>query len=230
MGRLRMSDEVNTEINWAESLKVAETASIPAETLSERPEELEQDENQRMSVLSEADRLSMDFTCFEARLLDKNIASDRVRRVVFLNGEVYNYLLTCDSATASNFIGVLEGLKPARVRKAGVKPTKIHRRSCVGTAGFEVIAASFRESNGFEKDALLTPFLSGEIEGVAQIGIIVWAICSDNEASLYKTLISSTEFSTYSVYEDTDSLSLFLVYVYDCEVDVSLAYQLYYIY
>ena len=209
MGRLRISDEVNTEINWAESLKVAETASIPAETLSERPEELEQDENQRMSVLSEADRLSMDFTCFEARLLDENIASDRVRRVVFLNGEVYNYLLTCDSATAFNFIGVLEGLKPARVRKAGVKPTKIHRRSCVGTAGFEVIAASFRESNGFEKDALLTPFLSGEIEGVAQIGIIVWAICSDNEASLYKTLISSTEFSTYSVYEDTDSHSIF---------------------
>lgn len=42
--------------------------------------------------------------------------------------------------------------------------------------------------------AHFSPFVSGETDGVSSIGVLVWAVVADTEASLYKTLIMNTEF------------------------------------
>ena len=195
---LKSSSQVSTEtsINWDESLKIADSAAVPAETLMECPEACEEDEDRRMPVLSAEERYRMDFACFEARLLQENINSDQVRRVVLLDKEVYNWCLMSDAKATTNFINVLEGLKPAEIRRTGVEESQVHRRAIVGTViTFEVLAAAFLESTNCEKVVLFTPFVAGEVEGVFQIGVLVWAVCSDSEASMYKTLISNTEFS-----------------------------------
>ena len=71
--------------------------------------------------------------------------------------------------TRSNFINVLEGLKPASVRKSGVSSTIVHRRAVVGTTTtFEVLASRFEdvsEDEGKDEVVLFSPFVSGEVEG-----------------------------------------------------------------
>ena len=111
----------------------------------------------------------MDFTCFESRLLNPNINPDQVHRVVLLEQNVYHWCLSTDSMTRSNFINVLEGLKPASVRKSGVAPTVVHRRAVVGTTTtFEVLASRFEDvskDEGKDEVVLFSPFVSGEVEG-----------------------------------------------------------------
>jgi len=157
--------------SWDDALKVAESAALPAETLMESPEECETDEDKRMHILTSQASSNMDFTCFESRLIDSNINPDQVQRVVLLEQKVYNWCMSADTTTRSNFIDVLEGLKPPSVRRPGVNATKIHRRAMVGTTTtFEVLASRFEDVSK-EKDAerdqvvLFSPFLSGEVEG-----------------------------------------------------------------
>ena len=49
----------------------------------------------------------------------------------------------------------------------------------------------------YEKVVLCSPFVAGESDGVSSIGVLVWAVVPDAQASLYKTLISNTEVSSY---------------------------------
>lgn len=166
----------------------------------EDPAACEEDEELRMPILSDDERRSMDFTCFEACLTNPSINSDQVHRVVLLGKEVHDWCLTSDAASVSNFVNVLEGLKPAAVRRAGVKQTTIHRRAIVGTATtYEVLAAPFQEPTQCDKVAIFTPFVSGEADGFSRIGILVWAISTDAQASMYKTLISNTDFMRHKV-------------------------------
>lgn len=67
--------------NWDETLKVAESAAVPAESLMESPEACENNEDKRMHILSPEESLEMNFSCFESRLLDPNINPDQVKRV-----------------------------------------------------------------------------------------------------------------------------------------------------
>ena len=155
--------------SWDDALKVAESAALPAETLMESPDKCEADEDKRMDTLTNQECSSMDFTCFESRLCDPNINSDQVHRIVLLEQHVYTWCLSTDKTTRSNFINVLEGLKPASLRKPGVKATKVHRRAVVGTTTtFEVLASRFENvSTDERKDevVLFSPFVSGEVEG-----------------------------------------------------------------
>ena len=184
--------------NWDDTLTVAETAAIPAEQYMEIPEQCEEDEKKRMPFISPKEPPS-NFTCFESRLMDPNI-SDQVQRVVLLNRAVYSWSLSVDPTTRSNFVNVLEGLKPASVRRSGVVDTKIHRRAIVGAATtYEILAARFEESPKGEKVVLFTPFVSGEVEGVSSVGVLVWSVVPDSEASLYKTLVANTEFMRHKV-------------------------------
>ena len=137
-----------TSKNWDDTLMIAETAALPAETLMEKPEICEADDKKRMPTLSPQESLSTDYTCFESRLIDSKINSDQVQRVVLLDKAVYNWSLSTDTTTRSNFVNVLEGLKPASVRRPGVEETKINRRAIVGaTTTYEVLAARFEESS-----------------------------------------------------------------------------------
>ncbi len=150
--------------NWDDALKVADTAALPAETLMESPEKCEAEEDRRMNILTDQERSSMDFTCFESRLVDPKINSDQVHRVVLLESKVYNWVQTTDPTTRSNFINILEGLKPASIRRQGIKATSVHRRSIVGTTTtFEVLASRLQEKK--DEVVLFSPFVSGEVEG-----------------------------------------------------------------
>jgi hypothetical protein len=139
LDRLKIASQSYTEssIGWDDALKVANTASRPAELLT--AEEYEDNDDLRMPEIS-----SCGYTGFEACLTNKNINSDQVHRVVLLGGDVYQWLMTSDSAATANFVDILEGLKPAAVRRSGVEQTIVHRRAIVGTASattFEVLAA-----------------------------------------------------------------------------------------
>lgn len=159
----------DSSLNWDDALKVADTAALPAETLMESPEKCEADEDKRMNILTGQERSSLDFTCFESRLIDPNINSDQVHRVVLLEQKVYNWVQTTDPTTRSNFINILEGLKPASIRRQGTKSTVVHCRSIVGTTTtFEVLASRFEDVSTQEKKdevVLFSPFVSGEVEG-----------------------------------------------------------------
>ena len=139
----------------------------------------------------------LDFSCFESRLTENEIDSDHVRRVVLLDSQVHNWCLTTQSEdfmALSNFVQCLEGLKPSSIRRPNVQPTKVQRRAIVGTTHtFELLGAEFECESG-RKVVLFSPFVSGEAEGQTQIGILVWAIAESNEASLFKTLVSNSEF------------------------------------
>ena len=195
--KLKQANEVHLEksTDWSDTLRVAETAALPAETLIECPEACEEDEDMRMPHVSDEDR---GYTGFEACLTNPNIDSSQVKRIVLLSGNVHNWLMMSDVETVSNFVNVMEGLKP--IRRSGVEQTKVHRRATVGTAvTFEVLAAAFKESQQKEKVALFSPFVTGDIQGITQVGLLVWAICIDDEASMYKTLIANTEFMRHKV-------------------------------
>ena len=196
--KLKQANEVHLEksTDWGDTLRVAETAALPAETLIECPEACEEDEDMRMPHVSDEDR---GYTGFEACLTNPNIDSSQVKRIVLLSGNVHNWLMMSDVETVSNFVNVMEGLKP--IRRSGVEQTKVHRRATVGTAvTFEVLAAAFKESQQKEKKVVLfSPFVTGDIQGITQVGVLVWEICNDDEASMYKTLIANTEFMRHKV-------------------------------
>ncbi len=157
--------------SWDDALKVAESAALPAETLMESPEQCEANADKRMSILTAEERSNMDFTCFESRLIDKNINTNNIQRVVLLEQKVYNWCVCTDPTTRSNFIDVLEGLNPSSTFRPGVKATDIHRRAIVGTTTtFEVLASRFDDMSnkkGAKKDqvVIFSPFVSGEVEG-----------------------------------------------------------------
>ena len=197
----RMSKESSR--NWDLTLEVAQSAAVPAEQLIESPEECEKSKERRMPTLSNQERRSMDFACFEARLLDSNINSDVMHRVVLLEKKVYEWTIMSNRATLASFVHVLEGLKPSHLRDPGVKPTVPSRRAVIGNVKtFELLAAPFVDGMGNEQVVLFSPFVSGEVRGVSSVGVIVWAIAPDREASLYKTLIANAEFSRHKAILD----------------------------
>lgn len=166
---------------------------MPAEALRESPEKCEADEEKRMHFLEPHN--TIDFSCFENRLVEGTFNSSTTRRTVLLNKDVYNWCKTVNPAARSNFINTLEGLKPPEIRRPHVPATPIRRRSIVGTIiTFELLAAPFKAEYAKEMVALLTPFVSGSVDGYKSIGILVWAVVKDEEASMYRTLISNVEF------------------------------------
>jgi len=194
LNRLKTASQVHSETStdWHDTLKVAEAATLPAETLLECPEACESDESLRMPEVS-GDR---SYTCFEDCLTGSHINMDQVQRVVLLSGEVQKWLFNSNTAIASNFVNLIEGLKPVAARRPDIQQTKVHRRAIVGTAvTFEVLASSL----DCGKVILFSPFVSGEVDGVTQIGILTWAVCDDHQASMYKTLIANTEFMRHKV-------------------------------
>ena len=68
---------------------------------------------------------------------------------------------------------------------------------------------------------LFSPFVSGEVRGVSSVGVIVWAIAPDREASLYKTLIANAEFSRHKAILD-DRFAPHLAGVLELGKDVSI--------
>lgn len=179
----------DTAKQWTDALTVAQTAELSAQTLMESVHECENDKDKRMERLAQEDIASMNFECFEGRL---KATQKKHPRVVLVEKSVYNWLLSADGTARSKFVDLIEGLKPTR--REGVTKTRVHRRSIVGTTTtFELLAAAF-EGDQDQKVALFTPYVAGEVDGVENVGVLVWAICADQEASMIKTLISNTEF------------------------------------
>jgi len=179
---------IDTDMDWDEVLRVSETAAVPSETFLENPQSCELDEAKRMPRLTEQERSAVE-PCFEGRLIDPNINPEQVRRVALLSQSVYNWCLTQTKSDMGRFAKVIEGLKPTSPNR-----TTVHRRAEVGTTiKFEVLAAGLDGSDSGEV-VLFTPFVSGEVDGVSSIGVVVWEVSKDDCSSMYKTLISNTEF------------------------------------
>ena len=155
-----------------------------------------------MHLLTDEEK-SKDFICFESRLIDQDINTNQVNSVVLLEQAVYNWLCTADSSSTSNFITLIEGLKPIRSRQPGLSSTTIRRRSIIGTTTtFELLSASLfilDEEVQTEKVVLFSPYVGGEADGMTHIGVLVWGMVQDEEASLYKTLIANTEFMRHKI-------------------------------
>ena len=184
--------------DWESTLKIAESAALPAETLLEQPSMCEDDSDKRMTILTEHERQTIDFTCFDARLENQNINSDQVHRVLLMEQAVYKWLLGTNETTRANFANIIEGFKPAPIRRAGIKQALPHRRAVIGaTSTFELLAVKIGTEDNMV--VLCSPFVHGENEGLSSFGLLVWAVVPDEEASLYKTLISNTEVSCFVV-------------------------------
>ncbi len=174
----RTPQSADSSRSWDYALKLAESAALPAESLIASPEKCEADEDKRMYTLTAQECSNMDFTCFESRLIDQNINSSHIQRVVMLEKKVYNWCVCADPATRSNFIDVLEGLKPPSSRRPGANATKIHRRAVVGTTTtFEVLACRFDDisnEDGVENDqvVIFSPFVTGEVEGESNMLVV----------------------------------------------------------
>lgn len=173
-------------------MMISQTAALPAETLIESPEDCEEDEHKRMPFLTDEEKRK-DYSCFESRLVKQDINTDQCHRVVLLEHSVYNWLSSANATSKANFAKLIEGLKPATSRPPGISPTIILRRAIIGTTTtFEVLAAAlivFEDGVRRQRLVLLTPFVGGEIDGVTNFGVLIWAIVPEQEASLYKVRI-----------------------------------------
>ena len=186
--------------DWESTLKIAESAALPAETLLEQPSMCEDDSDKRMTILTEHERQTIDFTCFDARLENQNINSDQAHRVLLIEQAVYKWLLGTNETTRANFVSIVEGFKPASIRRAGATQARPHRRSIIGsTSTFELLAVKIDDGTEDNMVVLCSPFVHGENEGLSSFGLLVWVVVPDEEASLYKTLISNTEVSHFVV-------------------------------
>jgi len=191
-----ITEEVNND--WDCTLKIAEAAAIPPETLFDHPEKCEADPDLKMNILSEHERQTIDFTCFESRLEQQDISSDQVRREVHIEQSVYKWLLGSNGTTRLNFINVMEGLKPPVIRRQGIRQAIPRRRATIGVSNtFDLFAIEIDDGTKDDMVVLCSPFVAGEADGVSSIGVLVWAVVRDDEASLYKTLISNTEVSCH---------------------------------
>jgi hypothetical protein len=188
--------------DWESTLKIANRAAIPVETLFEHAVDLEASEESRMPYLTEEQQRGRNWTFFDNSLLDPTFDADTMRRVVLLEKDVLHWLQNVKSAprAKSCFLDLLSNLIPEEKRKR--QPSRIftcHRRSMVGIKKpYEVLGTNISD----QTSVLFTPFVTSETEGVASVGILVWAVVEDQNTSLYKTLIESTEFLRHKVESD----------------------------
>jgi hypothetical protein len=172
-------------INWITTLRVAERAAVPSETLMESARGLEKSEDSRMTVLT-ADERKRDFVFFDASLLDPHGNSNNLRRVVLLDKGVYGWFCGNDAASKSNFLSFLNGLKPKGRRNRKGRQVICHRRAVVGIKNtYEVLCAALGDRT-HSQVVLFTPFVTSAIEGVVDVGVLgmFWMIWRHQEPLL----------------------------------------------
>lgn len=184
--------------DWSTTLETANNSAIPSKTLFKKAAAFESDRHQQMSILSEADVNSRSLTFFDASLKDSS-CNTSLRRLVLLEEKVFKWL---QSNPSNHFLQFLRSLAPEGILK---KPTSCSlrfactRRAVVGLKDhYEVLGVPILSS----QLVLFTPFVTNEVEGAYSVGVLIWAVVDEKEASLYKIMIENMEFSRTKV--DTD--------------------------
>lgn len=214
-------------VNWDTALRISDQAAIPTETVLRSASALEESEDSRMIVLTEEQR-KRDFVFFDTSIVDGQMNSNNMRRVVLLSKDAYQWFLDSGTPSKSNFLEFLDSLKPVELRQQSrAKGVECNRRAVVGMKKtYEVLCAPLAGNKADSQVCLFTPFVSSAIEGVTDVGVLgtscwvfiispsctslsissfllsVWTITVDMKASLYKTLIESTDFLRHKVDDD----------------------------
>lgn len=167
------TEEFENSVDWDTTLRIAEQAAIPQETIFESADALEASENSRMEVLTE-EQHEREFVFFDNCLTDAQIISNTLRRVVLLSKDVYCWLTDSDATSKSDFIEFLDALKPDRLRKhRGELKVVCTRRSVVGIKKtYEVLCAPLKRGTESEIVVLFTPFVSSAVDGVTVVGVL----------------------------------------------------------
>ncbi len=184
------------EIDWITTLRIAEKAAIPKDTQTISSDTLDTDPNWRMEMLSDAEQKVV-YSSFDTNL--KSPEDKVFQRTVLLEENVCKWLLEADIPEKTLFRRFLNGLKPADVRKKG-GTVSCHRRAIVGSKDlFEVMCSSIEVDNNSTVNSddtvvLFSPFVESQIDGVSNVGVLIWAVTTDSKASHIKALIEEAEF------------------------------------
>jgi hypothetical protein len=157
-------------VDWDTTLRIAEQAAIPPETILESAQVLEASEDSRMAVLTEEER-QREFVFFDNSLVDGQISSNNMRRVVLLSKDAYRWFSESEACSKSVFIAFLDALKPEELRKQRSTQKIVgNRRAVVGMKKtYEVLCAPLQATS---QVVLFTPFVSSAVEGVTDVGVL----------------------------------------------------------
>mmetsp|Transcript_14131 Transcript_14131/g.25605 ORF Transcript_14131/g.25605 Transcript_14131/m.25605 type:complete len:611 (+) Transcript_14131:567-2399(+) len=196
--------QVQNVIDWESTLRIAEQAAIPPETFFESADVLEASEESRMAVLTEQDHKRA-FSFFDKSVVDGQMISSDMRWVVLLCKDVYRWFLDSDATSKSCFLEFLEALKPKELQhQSKVRRVVCTRRAVVGMKKpYEVLCSPLGERVRVDTPVcLFAPFVTSAVDGLSDVGVLVWAVTVDKNASLYRTLIESTEFLRHKIDDD----------------------------
>jgi len=150
-------------------------------------------------------------------MLDPN--GRNFHRTILFEKSVYAWVVDADtSAREKNlFFSFLRSLVPGGgagagaglAKQSGGQGTVVrpHRRAVCGVRNqFEILCAALEPITITPKSTVVhfTPFVSSEIRGQAEVGVLVWAISSESKASYVKALIEQAEFKRNKVEDDED--------------------------
>lgn len=147
-------------VDWDSTLRIAEQAAIPPETILMSANDLEASEDSRMANLTEEER-KRDFVFFDNSIVEGQINSNNMRRVVLLSKDVYRWFSDADAASKSGFHVFVDTLKPERLRKQHVVQNIVcSRRAVVGLKKtYEVLCAPLGTGTKPPQVCLFTPSL-----------------------------------------------------------------------
>ena len=191
-------------IDWETQLQIAERAAIPADTKLSSEEKVVGDDT---ALLPTSDRRK-EFPCFDASLLAPN--ETHFRRVALLEKDVYLWFSEAEAIVRSDFRTFLDRLQSSEGIRKTKSPVSCHRRFIVGIKRekqFEVLCSELSPSSDsvkdpVTKDALVvfySPFVESYINGVANVGVLLWAVTTESKASRYISLIEDAEFLRHKV-------------------------------
>ena len=184
--------------DWEGTLKLARQAAVSVDDLFDQAESYEQSETKRMPILTaeEREQLSLDF--FDDSLSNPSQKSEAMRRTILLEAGVLGWLQSheTESIEKRSFLDMLKAFIPGREMTT---PYEVTRRSIAGiTNCYEVLAAEISDST----IVLFTPFVSSEVDGKFDVGILVWAVVPTSKVSLYCALVQNTDFMRNKVESD----------------------------
>lgn len=186
-------------VDWETQLRISEQSAIPPDTFLASADDLDKDEETKMPTLAPEDQRN-DFSCFEGRLLNPN-ANTNFQRMVLIEKSVYSWFVDPDrkSLERSQFVGLLRSLLPGGDSKKAI----CHRRAVVGVQPqFEVLCSALDPNNIKPSSTVVhfTPFVSSQNRrGIADVGVLIWAVSSESRASYLKALIEQSEWKRNKV-------------------------------
>lgn len=183
-------------IDWETQLRIAENAAVPADT------QLSAVEETLTGTTLEGDARFEAPGCFDGCLFDPGNCV--FQRVALIERHAYDWIIGADIELKKAVIRFIRKLRNGKKSVfchrhfySGVKREKQFEVFCV-----ELSDVADAENAAVAKDAnvvFFSPFVESYIAGKAKVGILIWAISTEREATKLETLIKCAEFRRYKV-------------------------------